>query len=98
MSRACAMARRLDSVARCRDRPRSRATRQWILLTASALALCLPLKTAKAVQDARPTVAVAEYDGIIHPIAAEFFDDVLTHADASGAAAIVMVLRTPGGL
>lgn len=51
-----------------------------------------------AVQDAAPRIVVAEYDGIIHPIAAEFFDDVLTHADASGAVATVVILRTPGGL
>ncbi|MCC7178960.1 MAG: nodulation protein NfeD [Acidobacteria bacterium] len=45
-----------------------------------------------------PRVIVAEYDGIIHPIAAEFFDDVIARADASGAVASVIVLRTPGGL
>jgi membrane-bound serine protease (ClpP class) len=44
------------------------------------------------------TVVLAEYDGIIHPIAAEFFDEVLTRADASGARAAVILLRTPGGL
>ncbi|MGE0461098.1 MAG: nodulation protein NfeD [Vicinamibacterales bacterium] len=43
-------------------------------------------------------VVVAEYDGIIHPIAAEFLDDVISKADASGAVASVIVLRTPGGL
>ena len=41
---------------------------------------------------------VAEYDGIIHPIAAEFFDDVITRAEAGAAAAVVVILRTPGGL
>jgi membrane-bound serine protease (ClpP class) len=44
------------------------------------------------------TIVVADYDGIIHPIAAEFFDEVLAHADTSGARATVFVLRTPGGL
>ena len=44
------------------------------------------------------SVVVAEYDGIIHPITAEFFDEVLTRADTSGAAGVVIVLRTPGGL
>lgn len=43
-------------------------------------------------------VVVAEYDGIIHPIAAEFFDDVLTEADTTGARLAVIILRTPGGL
>lgn len=41
---------------------------------------------------------VAEYDGIIHPIAAEFVDEVLSRADATGAPLTIVVLRTPGGL
>jgi membrane-bound serine protease (ClpP class) len=44
------------------------------------------------------SVIVVEYDGIIHPIAAEFFDEVLTRADTSGARLVVLLLRTPGGL
>jgi membrane-bound serine protease (ClpP class) len=47
---------------------------------------------------APPRAVVAEYDGIIHPVAAEFFDEVITRADTSGAAVVVLVLRTPGGL
>lgn len=43
-------------------------------------------------------VIVVEYDGIIHPIAAEFLDEVLTRADTSGARLVVVMLRTPGGL
>jgi membrane-bound serine protease (ClpP class) len=45
-----------------------------------------------------PKAFVAEYDGIIHPIAAEFVDELIAAADASGAAVVVLVLRTPGGL
>jgi membrane-bound serine protease (ClpP class) len=45
-----------------------------------------------------PRAVVAEYDGIIHPIAAEFFDEVVARADTSGATVAVFVLRTPGGL
>lgn len=41
---------------------------------------------------------MAEYDGIIHPIAVEFFDEVIGRSDLSGAAATVLMLRTPGGL
>jgi membrane-bound serine protease (ClpP class) len=44
------------------------------------------------------TVVVAEYDGVIHPIAAEFFDDVIDRANEVNAEAVVLVLRTPGGL
>jgi membrane-bound serine protease (ClpP class) len=47
---------------------------------------------------ARPRAIVAELDGIIHPVAAEFFTDVITEADTSGADIVVFVLRTPGGL
>jgi membrane-bound serine protease (ClpP class) len=52
-------------------------------------------QSAPAITDA---VIVVEYDGIIHPIAAEFLDDVLTRADSTGARLVVLVLRTPGGL
>jgi len=48
--------------------------------------------------DQQPLAIVAEYDGIIHPIAAEFFDEVIARADTSGATVTVLVLRTPGGL
>jgi membrane-bound serine protease (ClpP class) len=47
---------------------------------------------------ATPRAVVAEYDGIIHPISAEFLDHTISRADTSGAAVIVLVLRTPGGL
>jgi len=45
-----------------------------------------------------PRALVAEYDGVIHPIAAEFLDEVIARADTSGATVAVLVLRTPGGL
>ena len=47
---------------------------------------------------APPTAIVAEVDGIIHPISAEFMIDVLDRADHAGARLVVFVLRTPGGL
>jgi membrane-bound serine protease (ClpP class) len=46
----------------------------------------------------RATVVVAELDGIIHPIAAEYVDETISQAEASPAAVVVIVLRTPGGL
>tara|TARA_B100001123_G_scaffold448645_1_gene610648 strand:- start:3758 stop:5008 length:1251 start_codon:yes stop_codon:yes gene_type:complete len=49
-------------------------------------------------QDARPSVVVAEIDGVIHPVTAEFVDDALARAVEINAEAIVIVLRTPGGL
>ena len=45
-----------------------------------------------------PRAVVAEYEGIIHPVSAEFFDEVVDHADTTGAAVAILVLRTPGGL
>lgn len=53
---------------------------------------------AAADPSAAPRAIVADYDGIIHPIAAEFFDQTIAHADTTGAAVTVIVLRTPGGL
>jgi membrane-bound serine protease (ClpP class) len=63
------------------------------------LFIAVPGLTAPATPpDAPPRAIVAEYDGIIHPIAAEFIDETLARADTSGAAITVIVLRTPGGL
>jgi membrane-bound serine protease (ClpP class) len=45
-----------------------------------------------------PVVVAAEYDGIIHPIAAEFLDGLIRRAEERGAVAVVLTLRTPGGL
>jgi membrane-bound serine protease (ClpP class) len=46
----------------------------------------------------RTTVYTAEIDGIIHPVVAEYVREVVTRADAAGAALVVFTLRTPGGL
>ena len=54
--------------------------------------------TAQQPAAARPRAIVAELDGIIHPVAAEFVSDVILEADTSGAEVVVVVLRTPGGL
>lgn len=64
-----------------------------LLVVASAAA-----QAPERANHAPPSVVVAEYDGIIHPVAAEFFDEVIARADTSGAAAAVITLRTPGGL
>lgn len=45
-----------------------------------------------------PFVLVAEVEGIIHPVTAEFLTNAIDRADTSGAAALVVELRTPGGL
>jgi membrane-bound serine protease (ClpP class) len=72
-----------------------------LLAVGAGLVLCartLPAQDPAAEARRAPLVLVAEYDGIIHPIAAEFIDELITRADSSGAAALVLVLRTPGGL
>jgi membrane-bound serine protease (ClpP class) len=60
-----------------------------------ATAAVLPVE---AQSPARPTVLLAELDGIIHPIAAEYLTGVIDDADRSNADLVVVVLRTPGGL
>lgn len=41
---------------------------------------------------------VATYEGVINPVAAEYLRDALDSAQASGAAALIVKLDTPGGL
>ena len=49
-------------------------------------------------EPARPVAIVAEVDGIIHPVSAEFLTGLIDESDTSGADIVVIVLRTPGGL
>lgn len=46
----------------------------------------------------RPLAILAELDGIVHPISAEYLAEAIDEADTSGAEVVVIVLRTPGGL
>ena len=46
----------------------------------------------------RPLAIVAELDGIIHPVSAEYIEGVIDQADTAGADVVVIILRTPGGL
>ena len=41
---------------------------------------------------------MAELDGIIHPVSAEYLVGVIDQSDAAGADVVVIILRTPGGL
>jgi membrane-bound serine protease (ClpP class) len=73
--------------------------RQAIAVVAAALVLLSgPHSLAQPDAAARPLVLVAELDGIIHPISAEYLTSVIDQGDTSGAALVVFVLRTPGGL
>lgn len=72
----------------------------WLAACGAAAAAIAQLTAgdSSAGSSAPPRAVVAEYDGIIHPISAEFVDQTITHADTTGAAVMVLVLRTPGGL
>lgn len=67
----------------------------WLMALMAVLASSA---VAQSPADLSNAAVVAEYDGIIHPISAEFLDDVITRADTSGARVVVLILRTPGGL
>ena len=46
----------------------------------------------------RAVAIVAELDGIIHPVSAEYLTGVIDQSDTSAADLVIIVLRTPGGL
>ena len=77
-----------------RGMARARAVRLATLLSTAAVAVGL----AQAPSQERPRVIVAELDGIIHPVSAEYVTGVIDEADTSGADIVVLILRTPGGL
>jgi membrane-bound serine protease (ClpP class) len=89
---------------RARRRPATYNAYVRILTTVAALLLAVVFTilldpgSVGAAAPALPRAVVAEYEGIIHPIAAEFVDELIAHADTTGAAVTVLVLRTPGGL
>jgi membrane-bound serine protease (ClpP class) len=65
---------------------------------AVALLASIPEGTVAQAPNRAGRAVVAEYDGVIHPIAAEFVQELVAHADTTGAEVLVLVLRTPGGL
>lgn len=74
------------------------ARRIWLLCAATCLAVGLTTSTAQEPAGERPVVYVAELEGVIHPVSAEYLSEVIGQADTSGAEVVVFVLRTPGGL
>lgn len=72
-----------------------RTRNAWLALTA---ALVLALSTGGAARQNAPLVYTAEVKGIIHPVAAEYIQSVISRADAANAALVVLTLQTPGGL
>lgn len=68
------------------------------LLVVAGLAGPLVAQEAATSPAASPLVLVAEVDAIIHPVSAEFMIGTMERADRDGAALVVFILRTPGGL
>jgi membrane-bound serine protease (ClpP class) len=64
-------------------------------LVGPAFALCLILPNSPALAD---EIVVANYEGVINPVAAEYLHDALTFAQSSRAHALIFKLDTPGGL
>ena len=71
---------------------------RWLVPALALLVATASAVRAQAPPTGPPAVVVAELDGIIHPIAAEYLTGVIDDADSTNADLIVVVLRTPGGL
>jgi len=68
------------------------------LLPLFTFILLTPLLSSAQPARARGEVILARVHSVIHPVSAELILDALREADASGAAAVVIELSTPGGL
>src|SRR6266705_3162108 len=55
--------------------------------------LCITAHISAQTPPHRPVAIVAEFDGIIHPVSAEFLIGVINQADSSNADVVVIVLR-----
>ncbi len=66
-----------------------------VVMLGSIIALCLMLTGSPAYAG---EIVVANYEGVINPVAAEYLHDALALAHSSGAQALIFKLDTPGGL
>jgi len=78
--------------------PRRTPAPRGAVVVAAMLLACGAAGSLAQEPGSRPIVVVAELDGIIHPISAEYLTSVIDQADTSGADLVVFILRTPGGL
>jgi len=69
-----------------------------LIFSSVAVLTAAAWQDAPAVSAAAPLVYVAEVDSIIHPVSAEYMIGTMDLADRNGAALVVFILRTPGGL
>jgi membrane-bound serine protease (ClpP class) len=72
--------------------------RRVLLLAAALLSASGALGRPQTPAAGRPLAVVAELDGIIHPISAEYLTETVNQADTAGAEVVIFILRTPGGL
>jgi membrane-bound serine protease (ClpP class) len=72
--------------------------RRVLLIAAALVAASSALGRTQSPAADRPRALVAEVDGIIHPVSAEYLTETINQADTTGADVVVFVLRTPGGL
>ncbi|MGC2425001.1 MAG: nodulation protein NfeD [Nitrospirota bacterium] len=63
-----------------------------------AVLFLITFSTAASASEPRPLVKVAELDGVINPVSAEFVEKAVKDASDSHAEALVIMLDTPGGL
>jgi len=79
-----------------------RSASGWLAWALTAIALALlwgaPATAGQSSSSTAPVAYLAEVDGIIHPVSAEYVRGAITEADAAGAAVLILTLRTPGGL
>lgn len=78
-----------------------RAVVVWLMACAALVArqpASLPGADSPQASPPVPVVVLAEYDGIVHPITAEYVEQAIARAEDQRAEAVVLVLRTPGGL
>jgi membrane-bound serine protease (ClpP class) len=64
----------------------------WLALALAGASIATPAAAPA------PHIVIAEVDGPIHPISTELIVSAIERADATGAAALIVILRTPGGL
>jgi membrane-bound serine protease (ClpP class) len=69
-----------------------------IVLVAASLLLACGAEAGAQPPSGHPLILSAEFDGIVHPVSAEFLIDVIDRADTSNASLVIVTLRTPGGL
>jgi membrane-bound serine protease (ClpP class) len=70
----------------------------WLCALLAGLLLVVGTAVPSAQVAKRPLALVAEFDGIVHPVSAEYLNGIIDQADTSGADVVLFVLETPGGL